>query len=106
VKRRKGLNRVSARKVAYSFELAQRRPQVLARANGLCEICRSVPLTEVHHRKRRSQGGTNDLANLLGLCEADHKRVHANPSVSYDKGWLLRRSDPETSWAGLDYGEQ
>lgn len=93
LKRRKGVNRVSPRRIAYEEELDAITPALMARANDLCEICREQPIGARHHRLRRSQGGTNDLSNLLALCEWDHKRVHDNPSWAYDHGYLLRRGD-------------
>lgn len=46
----------------------------------------------VHHKRRRSQGGTDDLSNLVALCAAHHDAVHANPSVSVGLGLLDARS--------------
>lgn len=50
----------------------------------------------VHHRKLRSQGGTNDLVNLLDVCTACHGTIHANPADSYENGLLIRSWAPET----------
>lgn len=48
---------------------------------------------DVHHRKERSQGGTNDVDNLI-LCPHDcHMDIHANPARSYELGHLVRRGD-------------
>jgi hypothetical protein len=44
----------------------------------------------VHHRRLRSQGGTNDPLNLVLLCDIHHGHIHANPAWSYDNGWLRR----------------
>lgn len=59
-----------------------------------CDLCvglyESGLLGHRHHRLRRGQGGPNALWNLLALCERDHKLVHANPTLSYDRGWMLR----------------
>ena len=46
----------------------------------------------VHHLRRRSQGGTNDLTNLFALCAAHHDAVDANPSVGVGLGLLDARS--------------
>ncbi len=50
-----------------------------------------------HHRKLRSQGGTNDPDNLLGVCVLCHHEIHAHPAVSYEHGWLVKSwDDPAT----------
>jgi hypothetical protein len=45
----------------------------------------------MHHILMRSQGGKHEASNLLHLCHTAHVEVHANPSVSYERGWLLRK---------------
>lgn len=45
---------------------------------------------EVHHVLRRSQGGTDELSNLLCLCSRHHRYVHEHPAESYERGWLKR----------------
>jgi HNH endonuclease len=120
VKRRKGIRPKSEKRVAFEAELDAVTDALYARAGHLCEICRTAEIHPLcadcrgqrmadwcedcaalllagllglrHHRLRRGQGGTNDLSNLLALCEEDHKRVHAYPTLSYDRGWLLRSS--------------
>lgn len=71
---------------------------VMARSRGRCEarcsqVCTGV-VDEVHHRKRRSQGGTDDPGNLLACCALCHRFIHAHPEQAYDMGWLLH------SWEG------
>lgn len=45
---------------------------------GICEIptCYETENLRVHHIKRFKQGGTNDLNNLMVLCEKHHKQIH------------------------------
>ena len=71
------------------------RHMVEARAAGLCECCGDRAGQVVHHRKRRSQGGTNALANLMLLDGDCHRRIHDEPEWARSRGFLLRRSDPE-----------
>jgi 5-methylcytosine-specific restriction endonuclease McrA len=40
------------------------------------EKCESTYFTEVHHIIPRSQGGTDDVDNLITLCRHHHKYVH------------------------------
>jgi 5-methylcytosine-specific restriction protein A len=50
-------------------------------ANPLCEMCgeagRLVPATLVHHKRKLTDGGTNDRDNLQSLCSECHSRLHA-----------------------------
>lgn len=51
----------------------------------------------VHHRKLRSQGGDNSLANLILLCEEHHRAVHLAVELAYELGYLVRGwDDPAT----------
>ena len=47
----------------------------------LCEEClkqgRVVPVAQVHHKRPRREGGTNDFSNLMSLCASCHARIHA-----------------------------
>ena len=61
---------------------------------GLRHICLG-PL-HVHHRRRRSQGGTDSLDNLVTLCQTAHDHVHGNPSESYQSGLLARSTTVAT----------
>lgn len=54
------------------------RDDVKFRSRGTCEAkmngCSWVA-TEIHHRKLRSRRGTNDLSNLLHLCNKCHEKI-------------------------------
>lgn len=43
-----------------------------------------------HHRKLRSQGGTDDPVNILLVSPSLHRFIHDHPAESYAKGWLVR----------------
>lgn len=76
------------------------RKLVMDRDNGCCVRCgkpvANLP-SSVHHRKRRSQGGRNDAANLILLCGTGtllcHGYVHAHIAESQDAGWLVHGAD-------------
>lgn len=51
------------------------------------------PAAEVHHRKRRTQGGTWSPANLLHLCRIDHSWITGNPTGARPGGWAIWRAD-------------
>jgi hypothetical protein len=76
------------------------RPEILARANYVCELCYG-PLNQMslHHRKPRQMGGTkvawiHDHENLLALCGSGttgcHGHVESRRRAAYDYGWLVR----------------
>ena len=64
------------------------------RSGGMCEICGIAPATNWHHRKNRSQGGKDDLANALHLDGSGttgcHGHVTDHPAEAYEKGWSVR----------------
>lgn len=91
MKRHKSLKAISDKRRAYLDELQEVLPALWARSGGVCEVCRSAPAVHPHHRLRRSQGGKNDLDNLLAVCAEDHRLIHDHPEYSYAQGWLVRR---------------
>jgi hypothetical protein len=43
-----------------------------------------------HHRKMRSQGGTDDPSNIMFVSPELHRFIHDNPGLSYARGWLVK----------------
>jgi predicted HNH restriction endonuclease len=41
----------------------------------LCEVC-GKEAVDIHHILFKSQGGTNDIENLIGLCRCCHDAAH------------------------------
>lgn len=71
------------------------------RSEGLCEamipgVCQ-FRANHVHHRKLRSQGGTEEIDAGLHLCHQCHSYIHMNPAWSYERGLLIHGWD-EVSW--------
>ena len=65
-----------------NYGFANSREHALSRDGYTCQICGAKHTRlEVHHIKYRSQGGTNDLYNLITLCESCHKKIHAGKIV-------------------------
>ena len=70
---------------------------VIDRAQGRCEVmnfpyCSGAP-GPLHHRK--ISGREHSVVNLLHICDSCHRWIHANPEVSYERGWLVKMShDP------------
>ena len=65
----------------------------MLRIAGVCTIW----ATNEHHRKRKSHGVDNTPPNLIPVCGSGttgcHGYVHANPAISYEKGWLVHSWD-------------
>lgn len=75
-------------------EWQKARRVALQRSMGRCEAqwggCYGTS-DHVHHKRRRSQGGTNDLDNLLVCCAHCHDQIHRNPEIAYQRKHLLRK---------------
>jgi 5-methylcytosine-specific restriction endonuclease McrA len=41
----------------------------------LCEKCGRVAV-DIHHKKLKSQGGTDDIENLIAVCRTCHNKLH------------------------------
>ena len=68
---------------------------VLDRASGHCETC-GWSLTQdyaLHHRKLKSRGGKDTVANLICVHHDCHNlatySIHLNPEKSEAKGWRV-----------------
>lgn len=57
------------------------RQAVLKRDNYTCQKCGSTNDLHVHHIKYRSEGGSNDISNLITLCEECHYEIHKDEPV-------------------------
>lgn len=68
---------------------------ILKRDNYECTECSSKENLEVHHILRIIDGGTNNPANLLTLCEHCHNRRHFKTRSErlrkYQRSELLRK---------------
>lgn len=61
-----------------NYGFANSREHALCRDKYTCQVCKAKNVRlEVHHIKYRSQGGTDDLDNLITLCTDCHKKVHS-----------------------------
>jgi len=83
-----------AHKIPETIQITQivfkRNPDVIAevldRANGICEACRSpapfirasdgTPYLEVHHKKFLAQGGDDTVDNAIAVCPNCHRKAH------------------------------
>lgn len=86
-----------ARRRADTTELAAYK----ARHRGVyCQRCGARPGCHAHHRRRRSQGGTDDHANLAWLCPPCHRWVHNNVADAIDAGYLIPAGGPHGNPTG------
>ena len=46
----------------------------------LCEIC-GQQAVDIHHKIHRSQGGTDEVDNLIALCRKDHEDAHSGKLI-------------------------
>lgn len=42
----------------------------------MCQYCNRAPAVDIHHIIHRSQGGGDEVDNLIGLCRLDHESSH------------------------------
>ena len=75
---------------------AKAKAEMKHRSQGWCEaqtkMCRRRAAV-FHHVLGRGVGGKGRADNGLHLCDPCHKFIHANPALSYERGWM-RRSGP------------
>lgn len=90
--KRVAMKRARGKKATKDFlEMQRARPRVYARSQGHCEATKAPYrfdpdldatctryATHVHHRKYKSAGGSNELDNLLHVCQPCHTWIHAN----------------------------
>lgn len=55
---------------------------VRERDGGRCRWCGKPTTLQSHHVRYRSEGGPDDVANLLTLCDACHRLAHSS-KVTY-----------------------
>lgn len=73
------------------------RAMVRERSGGVCEVCGTARATNYQHRKNRSQAGEWSVVNGLDVCGSGttgcHGWIHANPTKSYERGWMVHSWD-------------
>ena len=83
----------------YELEFRKMRLVIRQRSRHQCEARTEACVgagEHIHHRKLRSQGGTNSANNLIDVCTPCHNWIHAHPALSYERGWLIHGYADET----------
>jgi 5-methylcytosine-specific restriction endonuclease McrA len=99
--RRVPLRSRSKKQAAKDREYTAMRIVVLERDDHTCQLrmdghhCSGG--LHVHHRRLRSQGGSNHPSNLVTLCDRAHRWVHDNPAEAALFGLIELRPDAEAS---------
>jgi hypothetical protein len=85
------LNSMIVERARQEISPATRR-KVLHRDQGRCQVpgCHAHANLDVHHIKHREHGGSNDLWNLVTLCEAHHLCHHEGSLAIVRVGGELR----------------
>lgn len=67
------------------------RQQVRERACGKCDWCNLVlgDVFDAHHRKLRSRGGQDSLANLVALHHQCHMYIHEHVGEATARGFMV-----------------
>lgn len=95
--KRSPIARIGQRGRSRARNLQRARSLVAIRSGGECEVFAGPDClgraTQLHHRLRRSQGGTEALSNLLHVCPVCHSTIHQHPALAYERGWLIRGSE-------------
>jgi hypothetical protein len=61
------------------------------------EICQGAEAVQLHHRRARGMGSTrrpdtNQAANGLAVCYADHAWIEAHPELAKAYGWRVEQA--------------
>ena len=74
---RKWADKGSRHERGYGAAWQKLRDQTLRRDNHLCQPCkrngRLTPAREVHHIKAKAHGGTDEMSNLISICQECHQ---------------------------------
>lgn len=65
----------------FKYQYKQVRPLVLERDNYSCQKCGSKDYLEVNHIVPKGKGGSNDMSNLITLCDLCHAEEHKGDPV-------------------------
>lgn len=83
------------------------RPKVDRMKTEFCVACGSTDDLQHHHLVMRSEGGSEDEANLITLCTACHHKVHERQMHgSYNHGKLVKAAQAKARASGRRMGRR
>lgn len=65
----------------FKYQYKKVRPLVLERDNYTCQKCGAKDYLEVNHIVPVSEGGSNDMTNLVTLCDICHAEEHKGETI-------------------------
>lgn len=107
LKQTKAIRQQSAKARSKRRGWAQLREAVLARAGRCCDFCAfAIDPTdwECHHRRLKSQGGLDEMANLVALHDACHSRLHDDRAMARETGFIVHKPDDPAHTPVLRHG--
>jgi 5-methylcytosine-specific restriction endonuclease McrA len=107
LKQTKRIPQQSAKKRAGRRNWAQLRVAVLDRSEGCCDLCAMAIRPEdfeCHHRRLRSQGGLDEMPNLVALHDLCHSRLHDDRAMARDAGFIVHQPDDPAETPVLRHG--
>jgi hypothetical protein len=60
------------------------------KAHPYCAVFPHLKSNQIHHTNHREGERLNDTRFWLAVSDEGHKYIHAHPSESYEKGWLIK----------------
>lgn len=102
------MRRGSGRNAAEQRLWKELRGRAYERDQGCCVVCGgslNPEHWECHHRKKRSQGGLDELCNVISVhpLSCHFPLIHNQPKDAYAKGWLVPRDGDPSAVAALYY---
>lgn len=70
--------------LSYPPDWDERKLKLIISNGNFCSKCGATSHLHVHHIKPLSKGGTNELSNLMLLCERCHSHEHGGRDFSYE----------------------
>jgi hypothetical protein len=109
LKQGKPIAQQSVKKRAKRRSWEQFRQDVYARGEGICDLCATwIPWDdyECHHRRLRSQGGLDEMANLVALHKFPcHDELHHQRQMARETGFIVHRPDDPAHTPVLRHGK-
>jgi 5-methylcytosine-specific restriction endonuclease McrA len=106
--RSSGTDWMRVQKRRHTKDWKRLRVQVFTRDGGACTCC-GLGLGddwECHHRRYRSRGGKNELANLIALCPACHRSAHRDETaLATGYGWVVSQFGPDPADVPVRYAD-